>query len=51
MNEKPQKLTVARILQVSNINNIAELQKVNDPLMTKPQETQPSQDTENNKHY
>lgn len=38
MEEKPQKLTVVRILQVSNINNIAELQEVNDTLMPKPQE-------------
>lgn len=39
MEEKPQKLTVVKILQVSNINNIAELQEVNDTLMPRPQET------------
>lgn len=34
---KPQKLKVVRILEVSNINNVAELQEVNDTLMPKPQ--------------
>lgn len=38
MNEKPQKLTVVGILEVSSMNNIAELQ-VDDTLMPKPQET------------
>lgn len=38
MNEKLQKLTVVGILEVSSMNNIAELQ-VDDTLMPKPQET------------
>lgn len=37
MNEKPQKFTVVGILEVSSMNNIAELQ-VDDTLMPKPQE-------------
>lgn len=38
MNKEPQKRTVVGTLEVSNINNTAELQEVNDTLMPKPQE-------------